>query len=334
MEHEYEAVFSSSFAVHELNGGIYELDPETDLAPEPEVAERDERHEDPDDHPRRPEGLFDPVTLYLNSIGYVPLLTAAQEVTLAREAARGMDESRELMIISNLRLVVSLAKRYQGRGLALLDLIAEGNLGLIRAVEKFNPELGYRFSTYATWWIKQNIDRALMNQAGTVRLPVHVAKDLGQCIRTLVRLRGQLEREPTPAEVAGSMRRSEQNVRTLLSHQLRFCSTETPLAEAPDLALLDTVASAEEQEPSMQLEQENLRHKVDQWLELLSSKHREIIARRFGLRGFDSATLEEVGREVGLTRERVRQLQFEAMTRLRRIMERAGFSADCLKSLK
>jgi RNA polymerase nonessential primary-like sigma factor len=324
-------------AVHELHCGTYELDTEADVACGAEASDSDDDprvRDEGEDQSQRADGAFDPVTLYLNAIGYLPLLTAAQEVTLAREAAQGMDISRRRMIEANLRLVVSVAKRYQGRGLALLDLIEEGNLGLIRAVEKFDPELGYRFSTYATWWIKQTIDRALMNQSSTIRLPVHVAKDLGQCIRTLVQLRAQLEREPTPAEVADRMQRSEHNVRTLLGHQLRFCSTETPLAEAPDLALLDTVASSEEQEPSMQLEAENLRYKVDQWLELLSSKHREIIARRFGLRGFDSATLEEVGKEVGLTRERVRQLQFEAMTRLRRIMERAGFSADCFKRLK
>jgi RNA polymerase nonessential primary-like sigma factor len=361
VEPDPDAPFAESrLEVHELNSASYALDAELDDvlldvmadvqggndidAASSESADFEAEAFDPDlvesgsddtrAKARRHEGRFDPVTLYLNAIGYLPLLTAAQEVVLAREVAQGTVDSRRRMIEANLRLVVSVAKRYQGRGLALLDLIEEGNLGLIRAVEKFDPELGYRFSTYATWWIKQNIDRALMNQADTVRLPVHVAKDLSQCIRVAVQLRTKLEREPSPAEVAHSMQRPERSVRTLLSHQFRFCSTEAPLAEAPDLALLDTVAASEGQEPLVQLEEENLQHKVDQWLDLLSSKHREIIARRFGLRGFDSATLEEVGKEVGLTRERVRQLQFEAMARLRRIMERAGFSADCFRKLK
>ena len=283
---------------------------------------------------RRYEAALDPATLYLNAIGFLPLLTAAQEIALARQVAQGLPGSRSQMIEANLRLVVSVAKRYQGRGLALLDLIEEGNLGLIRAVEKFDPELGFRFSTYATWWIKQNIDRALMNQADTIRLPVHVVKDLTQCIRAVVQLRSKLEREPSPGEVAAHMGRTESNVRTLLSHQLRLCSTDLPLPDAPDLTLLDTVASPEEQDPSAQLEEQNLCQTVDQWLDLLPAKHRDIIARRFGLRGYESATLEEVGKEVGLTRERVRQLQLEAMARLRRIMERAGFSVDCLKALK
>lgn len=283
------------------------------------------RHQDPS---------LDPATLYLNAIGILPLLTAAQEVVLAREVAQGVPGSRGRMIEANLRLVVSIAKRYQGRGLSLLDLIEEGNLGLIRAVEKFDPELGYRFSTYATWWIKQNIDRALMNQASPVRLPVHVVKDLAQCIRAVMRLRSQLQREPTPAEVASHMGRPEPSVRNMLGNQLRFCSTDLPLADAPDLTFIDTVASPDDHQPATQLEEQDLKQNVDQWLELLPAKHREIIARRFGLRGFESATLEEVGKEIGLTRERVRQLQLEAMAKLRRIMEREGFSADCLREFK
>ncbi|HWK54928.1 MAG TPA: sigma-70 family RNA polymerase sigma factor [Hyphomicrobiales bacterium] len=279
---------------------------------------------------RRHEESCDPTTLYLNDIGRMPLLSATQEIELARAVARGDRASRQCMIKANLRLVVALAKRYLGRGLSLLDLVEEGNLGLIRAVEKFNPELGYRFSTYATWWIKQSLDRALMNQAGTVRLPVHVTKELGNCIRTVVKLRERLEREPTPAEVAKEMQRPEQRIRDLLGYQMRFCSVDMVLPETQDLMLVETLAS-EECEPTLAVEDADLRHSIDQWLDRLSDKHRDIIARRFGLRGHESATLEEVGKEVGLTRERVRQLQIEALLKLRRIMEREGLTVECLQ---
>ncbi|MDR2212813.1 MAG: sigma-70 family RNA polymerase sigma factor [Pseudomonadales bacterium] len=353
IESDDKTALSPSFSVRELSLGTYELD-----APPPRAAAGDDvfeaaSHEaaigegdacgldlagDADDEPgpsagkiRRAEACRDITTLYLNSIGSLALLDAEQELTLAREVVRGVLGSRERMIEANLRLVVSVAKRYQGRGLHLLDLIEEGNLGLIRAVEKFNPELGFRFSTYAIWWIKQNIDRALINQAHAIRLPVHVMKELGQCLRTALQLQGQLEREPTPAEVARRMQRPEKTVRKLLSKQLHVCSTEAPLAEVPELCLLDTLAAAPEQEPSAQLEECNLSSKLEQWLKLLSDKQREIIARRFGLYGFESATLDEVGKEVGLTRERVRQLQLEGIAKLRRIMERAGFSVDCLR---
>jgi len=281
---------------------------------------------------RSEDDLNDATTLYLNEIGFMTLLTAEQEVQLAREVVQGNRESRCRMIEANLRLVVAVAKRYQGRGLSLLDLIEEGNLGLIRAVEKFDPELGYRFSTYATWWIKQNMDRALMNQANTIRLPIHVLKDMTNCVRTVVALREAMAREPTPAEVATRMQKPEKAIRTLMENQISICSTDQPISENGDVFLLDTVASADEYEPLVQLEESDIQQNVDQWLDRLSVKHRDILARRFGLRGYESATLEEVGKEVGLTRERVRQLQIEALLKLRRILEREGFSADCLKN--
>lgn len=272
----------------------------------------------------------DPVTLYLNEIGRIPLLDAEQEVRLARAAARGHKPSRDHMIVANLRLVVSLAKRFVNRGMDLLDLVEEGNLGLIHAVEKFNPELGFRFSTYASWWIKQSMDRALTNQAGTVRLPVHIAKELNSCLGTALKLHEQLQREPRPREIAVAMQCTEQRVHELLSYRMQFCSTDTMLSETEDLALVETLV-AEDDEPRAEAEQADLNRSLDHWLDRLSEKHRAIIARRFGLRGFAAATLEEVGRDVGLTRERVRQLQMEALLKLRRIVEREGLTLDCLE---
>lgn len=278
-----------------------------------------------------PAQAIDATTLYLNEIGFTALLNAEQEVKLARETAQGNADSRKRMIEANLRLVVAIAKRYQHRGLALQDLIAEGNIGLIRAVEKFNPELGYRFSTYATWWIKQTIDRALMNQARTIRLPIHVMKDLSICLRAADRLRDETGREPSVQEVAAQVGKPVRTVERLLRSNTKVCSANVPLPEAAETSLMDNLPDDRPSDPQMILQQQNLQESVEQWLERLSAKHRDVLARRFGLRGHDGGTLEDVGREIGLTRERVRQIQIEALSKLRRMMEREGFSADVLK---
>ena len=278
-----------------------------------------------------PPQAVDPTTLYLNEIGYTALLNAEQEVVLAREALRGNSDSRKRMIEANLRLVVAIAKRYQHRGLGLPDLIAEGNIGLIRAVEKFNPELGFRFSTYATWWIKQTIDRALMNQARTIRLPIHVMKDLGACLRALERLRDELGREPTTQEVAAHVGKPLRTVERLLQSNSKVCSANVPLAEAPESSFMDNLPDETPSDPQVILQEQDLHESIEQWLERLSAKHRDVLTRRFGLRGHDGGTLEDVGKEIGLTRERVRQIQIEALARLRRMMERDGFSVDVFK---
>lgn len=276
----------------------------------------------------------DPTTLYLNEIGYTALLNAEQEVLLAREALLGNADSRKRMIEANLRLVVAIAKRYQHRGLGLPDLIAEGNIGLIRAVEKFDPELGFRFSTYATWWIKQTIDRALMNQARTIRLPIHVMKDLAVCLRALDKLRDETGREPTVQEIAAQIGKPPRTVERLLRSNTKVCSANVPLPEAADSSLMDNLPDESPSDPQMILQAQDLQESIGQWLERLSAKHRDVLARRFGLRGHDGGTLEDVGKEIGLTRERVRQIQIEALGKLRRMMERDGFSADVLKEGK
>jgi RNA polymerase nonessential primary-like sigma factor len=273
----------------------------------------------------------DPTTLYLKEIGCTVLLNAEQEVKLAREVLRGNNDSKRLMIESNLRLVVALAKRYQNRGLSLLDLIEEGNLGLIRAVEKFDPELGFRFSTYATWWIKQNMDRALMNQARTIRLPIHVMKEMNLYLKAAEHLREQQGKEPAIEDIANQMGASVKTVRKLQRYNTHICSADVPLTDSADCTLLDTLPDNHESEPELLLQEQNLQARIEVWLERLSDKQREVVARRFGLSGYESSTLEDVGREVGITRERVRQIQIEALGKLRRMLEREGFSADCLK---
>jgi RNA polymerase nonessential primary-like sigma factor len=272
---------------------------------------------------------LDPTQLYLNEIGFVPLLTADEEKHYARLTQQGDEAARKRMIESNLRLVVKIARRYLHRGMSLLDLIEEGNLGLMRAVEKFDPERGFRFSTYATWWIRQTIERAIMNQARTIRLPIHVVKDLNGCLRAARELTQKLDHEPTAGEIARSMDKPAQEVERLLGLNERVSSVDAPLGPDSDASLVETIAD-EGRDPSDQLQEDSVHDSVALWLNQLTDKQREVVIRRFGLLGHNSATLEEVGQEIGLTRERVRQIQVEALRRLRRVLERQGLSADTL----
>lgn len=273
---------------------------------------------------------LDATQLYLNEIGFSPLLSAEEEVFFARKALKGCDASRKRMIESNLRLVVKIARRYVNRGLALLDLIEEGNLGLIRAVEKFDPERGFRFSTYATWWIRQTIERAIMNQTRTIRLPIHVVKELNVYLRAARELSQKLDHEPSPEEIANLLDKPLEDVERMLALNERVTSMDVPIGPSSEKTVVDTVADQDVSDPVELLQDSDLSNSLDGWLDELSEKQREVVARRFGLRGHETSTLEEVGKEIGLTRERVRQIQVEALRRLRDILEKQGLDAASL----
>jgi RNA polymerase nonessential primary-like sigma factor len=277
-----------------------------------------------------PDGQLDATRLYLSEIGYSPLLTAEEEVHYARLAQKGVESGRKKMIESNLRLVVKIARRYLNRGLALLDLIEEGNLGLIRAVEKFDPERGFRFSTYATWWIRQTIERAIMNQTRTIRLPIHVVKEINIYLRAARHLAQTLDHEPSPEEIAELLDKPIEDVKRMLGLNERIASVDTPLGRDAENSLLDAIPDENNTDPVLLLQDDDVRGNIEQWLGQLTDKQREVVERRFGLNGHDVSTLEEVGNTIGVTRERVRQIQIEALRKLREILEKEGFSGDAL----
>ena len=273
---------------------------------------------------------LDATQIYLSEIGFSPLLTAEEEVYFSRLALKGDEPSRKRMIESNLRLVVKIARRYNNRGLPLLDLIEEGNLGLIRAVEKFDPERGFRFSTYATWWIRQTIERAIMNQTRTIRLPIHVVKELNIYLRASRELIQKLDHEPTAEDIALHLDRPVADVNKMLRLNERIASVDTPFAGESDKALLDVIADEKSTGPESDLQSEDMSNNIVHWLNELNTKQREVLARRFGLLGYEASTLENVGREIGLTRERVRQIQVEALKRLRDILSQQNLSIEAI----
>lgn len=276
------------------------------------------------------EPTVDPTQLYLQEIGHVPLLTAEEEVSLARMARAGDGNSRTRMIEANLRLVVKVARRYRNRGLPFLDLIEEGNLGLIHAVEKFDPEKGFRFSTYSIWWIRQSIERALMNQVRIVRLPVHVEKALSAYQRAQKQLRARKYRSPRSIEVAAWVKKAAREVRELSVLERKALAMDAHLSTDSSRTVSQTLSAGQEREPEHRLNEEEIRQNIARWLEALPEKHQEILSRRFGLKGYHEDTLENVGKEIGLTRERVRQLQVEALKNLKSLMGAEGMSANLL----
>ncbi|MBU2919097.1 RNA polymerase sigma factor RpoS [Psychrosphaera sp. F3M07] len=277
----------------------------------------------------QPKNL-DATQIYLSEIGFSPLLSAEEEVFFSRKSLKGCEASRKRMIESNLRLVVKIARRYNNRGLALLDLIEEGNLGLIRAVEKFDPERGFRFSTYATWWIRQTIERAIMNQTRTIRLPIHVVKELNVYLRTARELAQVLDHEPTAEDIAAKLDKPVEDVTKMLRLNEKISSVDTPIGGDSDKVLLDIIADDVGKGPETKITDNDINNNIVHWLEQLNPKQREVLARRFGLLGYEPSTLENVGAEIGLTRERVRQIQVEALRRLKDMATHDGLNMAAL----
>ncbi len=302
-------------------------DPDAAIAPEQPVAAEANPAFDVGDTSSL---QMDATRLYLSEIGNANLLTAEEEVHFSRLAQKGDVKARQRMIESNLRLVVKIARRYMNRGLALLDLIEEGNLGLIRAVEKFDPERGFRFSTYATWWIRQTIERAIMNQTRTIRLPIHVVKEINVYLRAARNLAQTLDHEPTAEEIAELLDRPIAEVKRMLGLNERIASVDTPFGKDADKPLLDSIPDRQMEDPSERIQHEGLNAHLDTWLGKLNAKQREVVERRFGLHGYENSTLEQVAVELGVTRERVRQIQMDALRRLRVILEKDGYSVDAI----
>ncbi|MDA0707031.1 MAG: sigma-70 family RNA polymerase sigma factor [Proteobacteria bacterium] len=268
---------------------------------------------------------LDATRLYLSEIGISPLLSADEERQFSRRAQHGDESARQRMIESNLRLVVKIARRYLHRGMPLLDLIEEGNLGLIHAVEKFDPERGFRFSIYATWWIRQTIERAIMNQSGAVRLPIHIIKDINACLRAARRIRSETGEVPDAQAIAAYLQRDVADVERLLALHNRVAVQVDSVA---DESGLERLHARRELEPANCAQREVVKKIVDRWVCTLEDKQRAVVDRRFGLHGCRSATLGEIGEEIGVTRERVRQIQLDALKNLRAMMESHGISDD------
>jgi RNA polymerase nonessential primary-like sigma factor len=286
--------------------------------------------EDQIDDDREADHLDDDVTqLYLNAIGTTVLLSHKEELRLARAMRRGDFNARQRMIEANLRLVVSVAKHYQHRGIPLDDLIEEGNLGLIHALEKFDPERGFRLSTYATWWIRHYVERAIMTQARTVRLPVHVVKELSLVLRTLrqFELRGGGNAQGDIRAVAQLLDKPAEEVRQVLTLNEHTASLDAPLEVDSTLCVADAIADEQSPDPEQEIAQAEIDRQVANWVAQLPTKQRLVVERRYGLRG-NISTLESVAEELGVTRERVRQIQVDALVQLRRRMSREGVTRD------
>jgi RNA polymerase nonessential primary-like sigma factor len=276
------------------------------------------------------ELLEDVTQLYLTEIGAKPLFTPAEELATARLVREGDFAARQRMIEHNLRLVVNIAKHYLNRGIPLLDLIEEGNLGLIHALEKFDPERGFRFSTYATWWIRQNIERGIMNQSRTIRLPVHIVKEINVVLRAMRHLESADKRDSTVDRIAALIDRPVEDVRRILSLNEHIASLDAPLEIDPNHTMAEIIADDGGSDPESLLQSSEVGGLVDDWMAQLTDRQRSVIERRYGLNGADVATLDVIAGDLGLTRERVRQIQMEGLDRLRKIVKRGNISRDSL----
>ncbi len=297
---------------------------------EPDLPLEVEVFADPPPPAPESEFLSDVTQIYLNEIGANPLLTAQEEAALARRVRAGDFDARQVMIERNLRLVVNIAKHYLNRGIPLLDLVEEGNLGLMHALEKFDPERGFRFSTYATWWIRQNIERAIMNQSRTIRLPVHVVKELNQVLRAQRHLEASGNGEFSLEEVAQRLGRPIEDVRAILALSEHTASLDAPLDIDPSLSIGESLADEHAESPESQIHTGEIESLIREWIAMLNDKQRMVIRHRYGLDECELMTLEELAAQLGLTRERVRQIQLEALGQLRRILKRRGISKDVL----
>ena len=290
-----------------------------EIEPEEEEVKPEDLEEDLDDLLKYdPSLVTDPIRLYLREISRAPLLTAEEEVELAKRIEQGDMEALQRFVRSNLRLVVSIAKRYVGRGLSLLDLIQEGNIGLMRAVQKYDWRRGYRFSTYATWWIRQAITRAIADQGRTIRLPVHMTDSITRYRKTVAQLTQELGRPPQPEEVAEAMSVAPEKVEQIIQAAQRTISLEKPIGEEDETSLGDVIADEVTKGPEEVAAESMLRRDVAQVLESLSPRERLVLQLRFGLGNGSPHTLAEVGAQLNISRERVRQLENEALRKLRR----------------
>ncbi|PIW38572.1 MAG: RNA polymerase sigma factor RpoS [Hydrogenophilales bacterium CG15_BIG_FIL_POST_REV_8_21_14_020_62_31] len=272
----------------------------------------------------------DVTQLYLNEIGRESLLTPAEERKLTQRVRQGDFAARQQMIEHNLRLVVNIAKHYANRGLTLLDLIEEGNLGLMRALDKFEPERGFRFSTYATWWIRQNVERAIMNQSRTIRLPVHIIKEMNIYLRAQRHLESHGVPDAGPEEIAALTDKPVADVRRLMRLNEHMASLDAPLDIDPSLSIGEAIADENSEMPEDMLQAFEVEQYIHEWLSELPDKHRWVIERRFGLNEQGIATLEVLAEQLGVTRERVRQVQLEGLQTLRRILRRKGVDKEGL----
>lgn len=270
---------------------------------------------------------FDATRVYLNGLGRSKLLTADQEKTYGTRALQGDQFARNMMIESNLRLVVKISRRYMNRGLPLLDMINEGNLGLIRAVEKFDPEKGFRFSTYATWWIRQSIERAIMNQTRTIRLPIHIVKEMNTYLKAQRHLAQLLDHDPSPEDIAGHLGKPVVKVKKMLKLNERVTSVDVPIGKEIDKPWLELIAN-ERLSHDEKIQEDKIKQNISCWIFELPEKQREVICRRYGLCGYEEGTLEQVAMELGVTRERIRQIQMDALKRLKEILCIHGYSFE------